>query len=62
MEPIKAKINDKDLIDVVRKAAYIHFGKQDILALEELLRRYRNAKSGPTSERPDSQSVDNREQ
>lgn len=58
MEPV----SDKDLIDQLRKTAYIHFGKEDILALEELIRRYRRAISRPTPEQRVSEATTNREQ
>ena len=37
-------MTDDELIDQVRRAAYVHFGKTDLLALEELLRRFKRAK------------------
>jgi len=36
-------MSDEDLIHEIRKACYIHFGKNNILMIEELLRRYKNA-------------------
>lgn len=62
MEPLKTQVKDSDLIDQIRKAAYIHFGKDDILALEELIRRYRHAIPRPTPEQRDSEGLDNRGQ
>ena len=32
--------SDEQLIDQLRRAAYTHFGRDDLLALEEILRRY----------------------
>lgn len=49
MEPAQTERLDENLIDKLRKAAYIHFGKDEILALEELIRRYRRAISKRTS-------------
>jgi hypothetical protein len=62
MEPTKATISDADLIDVIRKAAYIHFGMQDILAIEELLRRFRNALARPAPEQQPSEDASDRRQ
>lgn len=31
---------DEHLINQLRRAAYTHFGRDDLLALEEILRRY----------------------
>lgn len=33
--------SDRDIQDLLRKQAYIHFNKEAILALEELFKRYR---------------------
>ena len=44
MEPTGNPITDDELTDKIRRAAYIHFGQDDILALEELIRRYKHAK------------------
>jgi hypothetical protein len=44
MEPAKATMSDADLIDMVRKAAYVSCSHNDILAIEELIRRYKHAK------------------
>ena len=63
MEPTKATVRDskdEDLIHQIRKASYIHLGHTDILAVEELIRRYTNANTGPAPEQRVSQDTSNR--
>lgn len=54
MEPIEAKrLADEEIseaLDKLRRAAYIHFNQDEILALEDLIRRYKRAISKRTSE------------
>ena len=44
---------DDELIHQLRRAVYIHFGKSDVQAFEELLRRYEQAKKAKASELPE---------
>lgn len=43
MESASRKMTIEELTDRLRRAAYIHFGQEEILALEELIRRYKYA-------------------
>jgi len=47
MESLKTQVSDAELVDSLRKAASIWFKKEDILALEELIRRYHAKLSRP---------------
>ena len=38
-------MTDKDLVEQLRRAAAVWFKNDDLLLLEELIRRYRNAKN-----------------
>jgi hypothetical protein len=49
MEPTGAKITDSELIDRLRRAASIWFKNEDLLLLEELIRRFHYAKPRESS-------------